>query len=82
MSMPLKDLINYKGNIYEVVSAVIQRSQQITEIRAAYNPTTLEEQVTVPQKTRKDEFGDEKATSIAFREIFNEKVVYKFKDKR
>ncbi len=80
--MPLKDLINYKGNIYEMVSAVIQRSQQITEIRAAYTPTTLEEQQSMSTSPREKKFGDEKATSIAFREIFNEEVVYKFKKNR
>ena len=79
MSMPLKYLINYTGNIYEMVSAVIQRSQQITEIRAAYTPTTLEEQqeITTSSNSKERKFGNEKATSIAFREVFNEEVLYK-----
>ncbi len=84
MAIPIEKLINFKGNIYEVVSAVIKRSQQITEVRAAYNPTTLEEQITpVPsreEKTNENSENKEKATSAAFREILQKEVLYRFKD--
>lgn len=82
MSMPLKELVRYKEDIYELVSAVIKRSQQITDVRAAFYPTTLEENAgaTVQQQPKNtEEFSDEKASVVAFKEIFSNEVVYKIR---
>lgn len=81
MSMPLKELVRYKEDIYELVAAVIKRSQQITDVRAAFYPTTLEENAgaAVQQPKDTEEFSDEKASVVAFKEIFSNEVVYKIR---
>lgn len=80
MAIPLDTLLDYESNIYEIISAVIKRAHQLTDIRVAYTPTTIEEQEGVLIKKDHDINQDEKAVSIAFREIFEESVVYKIHD--
>ncbi len=81
MAMPLKDLVRYKGDVYDLVAVVVKRSQQITDIRAAFHPTTLEDRTVTKVQTKHDQFGDEKASVIAFREIFSDKVAYQFDER-
>ncbi len=79
MSIPFKKLLRYKGNIYELVSAVVKRTQQITDIRSAFVPTTLEDKDATHLQKKHQYETEEKAASIAFKEIFDEEVIYKVK---
>ena len=79
MPLPLDTLLDFDGNSYEIVSAVIKRAQQLTDIRFAYNLTTLEEQGGVRDSAHapSESKSDEKPVFTAFREIFDKSVVYK-----
>lgn len=80
MPMPLNTLLDFEGNSYEIVVAVLRRAQQLTDIRVAYNPTTLEEQNTIPVVPEHLELPpEEKAVSVAFQEILDSSVTYKIK---
>lgn len=82
MPMPLDTLLDFDGNSYEIVSAVIKRAQQLTDIRVAYNLTTLEEQggIKASANTPAESLSDEKPVTLAFQEIFNKSVIYKVKN--
>lgn len=80
MAMPLKELVCYKGDMYDLVAVVIKRAQQITDIRDAFHPTTLEDRTVIKMDSSHDQFGDEKASVIAFREVFSDKIAYQFDD--
>lgn len=79
MPLPLDTLLDFDGNSYEIVSAVIKRAQQLTDIRFAYNLTTLEESggVRTSAHTPIESQSDEKPVFTAFREIFDKSVTYK-----
>lgn len=32
MSVPLNEITNFRGNIYEITNAIVKRSRQVTEI--------------------------------------------------
>ncbi len=64
--------------MYELVSAVIRRSEQITEVRAAYNPSTLEEQQFPILPPSLEQQSNEKSTTLAFQEILSDEVTYRF----
>lgn len=81
--MPLDTLLDFNGNSYEIVVAAARRAQQLTDIRVAYDPTTLEAKSSNSVLTNPNPHAiphDEKAVSIAFSEIFNKTVVYKLKN--
>ena len=80
MAIPLDALLDFKKNSYQVVSAVMKRAQQLTDIRVAYTRTALEEQEEIPvvkNNYHDEEQEEDKAVSIAFQEVLEEKITYK-----
>lgn len=78
MALPLDVLLDFDGNSYEIVVAAIKRAQQLTDIKVAYNPTTLEEHGDFPViQPHPEIMHEDKTISTAFNEIFNKSVTYK-----
>ncbi len=78
--MFLKELVRYEGDVYDLVAVAIKRSQQITDIRAAFHPTTLEDYTVTKIEDSDDQFGDKKASIVAFQEVLSDKIAYQFDD--
>ncbi len=70
MKFPYEKLINFDDNVYELTSAVIVRSSQVTQLRTIYGKDYIGAQ------TRVD--AHEKSVVIALEEVLTDTVRYKF----